>query len=401
MRQLGALVLASLLGATAARADVLGDWTDIAVGMMARQPAAGQSRTLAMVHVAMFETLNAVDARYTPYKVKAVPSVGTSGEAAAAVAAHDVLAALFPEQAASLDASLDISLVRVTDAGVRASSQALGQRVAAAILAARASDGSDAANTWRPLTPPGVYIPTTLPIGSSWGKVKPWVMEKADQFRPPPPPALGNAEWARDYNEVKAVGAKESSTRTAAQTETALFWSGSDPAMHTAAVRAVMDVPGRALVQNARLLALASMAQADAFIAVFDAKYAYNFWRPLTAIRSADPGRNDATSADFGWEPLVETPLHPEYPCAHCIAAAAVAAVLEREFGAKVRSFRLTSPFAGKATHSYNRLSDYIDEVSNARVWGGLHYRNSTGVGVAMGRKVGDLVSQSVLRPLK
>ncbi len=403
MRQVGALVLALVLGGTTARADVLGDWTDIAVGMAtsAKQPAHVQARTLAMVHVAMFDTLNAVDARYTPYKVKPVPSVGTSAEAAAAVAAHDVLVAVFPTEAARLDAALDISLVRVTDAGVRASSLALGQRVAAAILALRASDGSDAAESWRPLTPAGLYIPTTLPIGSNWGKVTPWVLEKADQFRPAAPLALSSSEWARDYNEAKAVGGRNSSTRTAAQTEAARFWAGPTPALNTAAVRAEMDVGGRSLVQNARLLALASLAQADAFIAVFDAKYAYNFWRPLTAIRDGDLDQNDATAPDATWEPLVETPLNPEYPCAHCIAASAVAAVLEREFGAKLRSFRLSSPGVPKATHSWSRLSDFVGEVSNAPVWGGVHFRNSTVVGVAMGRKIGDYTWEKVLRPLK
>ncbi len=403
MRHLAPIVLAALLGAGPARADVLGDWTDIALTAAAagKQPAYAQTRTLAMVHVAMFEALNAVDARYAPYKVKAVPSLGTSGEAAAAIAAHDVLLALFPGQAASLDAALDISLVRVTDAGVRASSTALGQRVAAAILALRASDGSDAPNTWRPVTAPGVYIPTTLPVGSSWAKVTPWVLEKADQFRPPPPPALTSAEWARDYNEVKSLGAKESAVRTAPQTEAALFWAVPSPPLYTAAVRAVMDVGGRSLVQNARLLALTSMVQADAFIAVFEAKYAYNFWRPLTAIRDGDLDQNDATAPDRSWEPLVDTPLHPEYPSAHCIGAGAVAAVLEKEFGPQLRAFRLSSPGAPKATHGFARLSDFVEEVSNARVWEGIHYRTSTTVGVAMGRSIGIYAWDKVLRPLK
>ncbi len=403
MRHLTAVVLASLLGAGLAAADVLGDWTDIAFATAAKaqQPAYVQSRTLAMVHVAMFETLNAVDARYTPYKVKAVPSLGTSAEAAAAVAAHDVLVALFPAKATPLDASLDISLVRVTDPGVRASSLALGQRVAAALLALRASDGSDAPNTWRPVTAPGVYIPTTLPIGSSWGKVTPWVLEKPDQLHPGPPPPLDGAAWAKDYNEVKTLGAKASPTRSAAQTETALFWAVASPPLFTQAVRSAMDVPGRSLVQNARLLALTSMVQADAFISVFEAKYAYNFWRPLTAIRDGDLDQNEATAPDRGWEPLVETPLHPEYPSAHCIGAGAVAAVLEKEFGAQLRTFQLRSPGAPKVVHSFSRLADFLEEVSNARVWEGIHYRNSTVVGVAMGRKLGAYAWDKVLRPLK
>jgi hypothetical protein len=402
MRHLGAVVVALVFAAGPARADVLGDWTDILLTTAAKQPFFDQSRTMAMVHVAMFESINAVDARYAPYKVKAIPSVGTSADAAAAVAAHDVLVSLFPEQTASLDAALDISLVRVTDAGQRASSLALGQRVAAAILALRADDGSEAPNTWRPMTAPGTYIPTSLPGGSSWGKVMPWLLEKGDQFHPTPPPALTGDAWAKDYNEVKSLGGKASTTRTPVQTETALFWSVGPPALLSGATRALMDVPGRALVQNARILALTSMAQADAFIAVFEAKYAYNFWRPITAIRGGDLDPNDATAPDFAWQPLVDTPMNPDYPSAHAISTAAVVAVLEKEFGAaKVRTFRVSSPAVPKAVHSWTRLQDFLDEARNASVWGGLHYRNSTAVGAEMGRKIGDYAWNKALRPLK
>jgi hypothetical protein len=399
-----ALVLVAVLGANSAGADVLGDWTDIALSAAtaAKQPPHLQSRTLAMVHVAMFDTIDAVDARYAPYKVRAIPSVGTSAEAAAAVAAHDVLVALFPAQAASLDASQDISLVRVTNPDVRASSLALGQRVAAAILAFRASDGWDTANTWRPMTSPGVYVPTTLPTGSSWGKVTPWVLDKADQFHPAPPLALESVAWARDWNEVKSLGRKESLTRTAAQTETALFWSVPTPALLNSLTRALMDVPGRSLVQNARLLALTSMVQADAFIAVFEAKYAYTFWRPITAVRAGEPAKGEATTAELAWEPLVETPLNPDYPSAHCAGAAAVAAVLQKEFGAaRIRAFRLSSPAVPKAVHTWTRLEDMLDELVNAQVWAGIHFRNSSLTGAAMGRKLGEVASEKVLRPLK
>ena len=393
------VVLVALFGTSP---DVLRDWTTAALEAAAKQPPYVQSRTMAMVHVAMFDAINSVDARYTPYKVKAVATLGTSAEAAAAVAAHDVLISLFPDQAAGIDAKLDISLVRLTDPGVRASSLALGQRIAAAILALRAGDGWDMPNTWRPMTSPGVYIPTALPVGSSWGKVTPWILEKGDQLRPAPPLPLNSSEWARDYNEVKSLGAKASTVRTPAQTTTALFWSVTGPTLFVDATEALMEVSGHSLVQNARLLALISLVQADAYIAVFEAKYAYNLWRPITAIRDGDLDDNDATAADFSWLPLLETPMHPEYPCAHCISAGAVGVVLEREFGTgRVKGFRVSSPGAPNVVHSWERISDFVDEVSNARVWAGLHYRNSTVVGTAMGRKIGDLAWNRLLHPLK
>jgi len=400
---LRALVLVALLAAGSARADVLSDWTDIALTAVttAKQPPHLQSRTMAMVHVAMFDTIDAVDARYAPYKVKAVPSVGTSADGAAAVAAHDILVALFPAQTASLDASQDISLVRVTNPDVRASSVALGQRVAAAILALRASDGWDAPNTWRPATSPGLYLPTTQPTGSSWGKVTPWLLEKGDQFHPSPPLSVGSAAWTRDLNEVKSLGGQDSINRTTAQTETALFWNVPTPALLNSLTRNLMDVPGRSLVQNARLLALTSMVQADAFIAVFEAKYAYTFWRPITAIHAGEPPKGEVTAADLAWEPLVETPLNPDYPSAHCTGAAAVAAVLEKEFGAAgIRSVRLSSP-AVKASHSWARLQDMLEELVNAQVWAGIHFRNSAQTGLALGRKLGEGAADKVLRPLK
>jgi hypothetical protein len=393
------VVVVALLGASP---DVLRDWTAAALEAAAKQPPYVPSRTLAMVHTAMFDTVNAVDARYTPYKVKAVASPGTPAEAAAAAAAHDVLLSLFPDRAPSLDAKLDISLAGVTDAGAKATGLALGQRVAAGILALRASDGWDSPNTWRPMTAPGVYIPTTLPVGSSWGRVIPWFLDRSDQFHPAPPPALTSAEWARDYNEVKALGSKTSSTRTASQTETANFWTVTGPTLFVGATFALMDVPGRSLVQNARLLALSSLVQADTYLSVFEAKYSYNRWRPITAIRNGDLDGNDATALDLGWVPLLDTPMHPEYPCAHCINAGGVGVVLEREFGAgRVRKFRLSSPAVPNAVHSWERIADFVDEVSNSRIWGGVHYRSATVVGTAMGRKIGELAWDKLLRPLK
>jgi hypothetical protein len=222
--------------------------------------------------------------------------------------------------------------------------------------------------------------------------VKPWFMKDFAQFRPGPPPSLASAEWARDYNEIKSVGARQSTTRTAEQTEVARFWTVVGVPSWNPIVRSLASSKPLDLVDNARLFALVNMAASDAFVAVFDGKYAYNFWRPVTAIRNGDLNGNDATTLDAEWLPLVDTPLHPEYPCAHCITAGAIAEVLEAQFGkGEVPTITMTSPTAPGVTHRWTRIADYVQEVDNARIWGGIHYRNSTQVGEAMGRKIGAL----------
>src|SRR5712692_5107992 len=269
-----------------------------------------------------------------------------------------------------------------------------------ATLSLRANDGSSAPNTVRPLTTPGKYVPTPLPVGSTWGSVKPWTMAKGDQFRPPPPPALRSKQWAADCMEVAAVGGKTSTTRTPQQAEAARFWAVTGPVAYMPMVHDLVSRPGRTLTQNARLYALVSLAIADSYIAVFDAKYKYSFWRPITAIRNADQDDNPATVRDAAWEPLIDTPMHPEYPCAHCINSGAAQGVLEAEFGAgNIGAFRTTSPTAPGVTHTWENLADFQAEVSNARIWGGIHYRTSAVVGTEMGRRIAKQALASVLQP--
>jgi len=329
----------------------------------------------------------------------AATDAASSREADAATAAHDVLVAVVPDQKGAADPALDRSLAEVSDEKARTNGIALGRRVAAAVIALRASDGADAPSLYRPVTAPGVYVPTSLPVGFTWAKVKPWAMQSAAQFRPAAPPALSGAEWARDYEEIKQLGGKASTIRTAAQTEVARFWEVTGALAYKEVIRSATEVPGRSLIQNARLLAQTSMAWADSYIAVFDAKYTYNRWRPVTAIRNGDIDGNQATTADPGWLPLIDTPMHPEYPCAHCINAAAIAAVLERELGGHSPALRSTSTTLPGVTHSWARAGDLVDEVSNARVWGGVHYRSSTVAGAAMGRQIGQLVASQTLPP--
>jgi len=299
---------------------------------------------------------------------------------------------LFPDQKAALDTSYADSLAHIPDGSGKAGGIAVGESVALKILALRAADGADAANSYRPKTTPGEYVVTTLPVASQWGNVTPWIMERGTQFRPAPPPQLTSAEWARDYNEIKDVGGKKSTQRTREQTDVARFWTITGPQSWDVIVRQWAAAPERTLGQNARLFALVEMAAADAYIAVFDAKYTFNFWRPITAIRNGDIDGNDATVREPDWEPLVDTPLHPEYPCAHCITSAAAATVLQSEFGkGLIPVVTMTSPTAPGVERKWTSIQDWADEVSEARICGGLHYRNSTVVGKSMGRQIGEL----------
>jgi len=397
------LTLMLLLVPAFAAADAVTEWNEIALAAVsqAKQLPFVGTRSMAMVHSAIFDAVNSVEGHYLPYKFKEPAAPGTSSEAACDAAAHTVLLKLFPDQSATLDTAYSASLARIPDGSGKAAGVALGEKVAAEILALRASDGFDAPNTYRPVTSPGAYIATTLPIGSQWGNVKPWMMERGSQFRPGPPPALTSPEWARDYNEIKDLGAKNSTVRSAEQTDIARFWILAGPASWEPIVRHLAATPGRSLIQNARLFALVEIAAADAYIAVFDGKYTFQFWRPITAIRNGDIDGNDATTRVPDWEPVIDTPLHPEYPCAHCINSAAVATVLVSEFGnGALPVFTMTSPTAPGVTRKWTTIKDWADEVSAARVYGGIHYRNSTLVGQSMGKQIGDLAVQNYLKPI-
>jgi len=200
---------------------------------------------------------------------------------------------------------------------------------------------------------------------------------------------------------VKGMGAKTGSARTAEQTEIARFWELTGPATYNPLVRQLSVPKGFDVLDNARVFALVGMVTADALIAIFDAKYAYNFWRPVTAIRNADMDGNDATDRDASWEPFISTPMHPEYPCAHCISQSAAATVLEAFFGNSIPLVKLTSTTAPGVTRTFTRLSDYVTEVINARIYDGVHYRTSGEVGAAMGRKIGEYTVQNYFKPLR
>ena len=395
--------LALLVGLShTARADMVSDWGTkaIAIGTEKQLPNAPLTRGLAMMHVAMFEAVNAVERRYAPFKLDLSADRTASKEAAAATAAHEILIQLHPDQKSALDQAVAASLAAVTDGDGKSKGIELGKKAAAGIAALRVDDGVTAQESYRPSTKPGVYVPTAIPIEVTSGGLKPWVMEKGSQFRPGPPPALDSAVWTRDYNEIRELGGAKSTKRTAEQTDMGRFWFLTGPRSFSPLVRLVADYKKMDLVDSARLYALVAMASNDAFIAVFDAKYAYNFWRPITAIRNADQTGNPATPREASWTPLGMTPPHPEYPCAHCIVASAVSEVLQRVGGADVGELTLTSAIPPGATRKWKRLEDYSKEVSEARIYAGFHYRFSTEVANTMGKKIGELAATSQMRPV-
>jgi PAP2 superfamily len=262
----------------------------------------------------------------------------------------------------------------------------------------RANDASMARETYRPHTTAGVYVPTVVPVFTTVGAAMPWVMTSTSQFRPAPPPALDSETWTRDLNEIREIGGLHSNRRTAEQTTIGRFWFLTGARTYNPIVRHVATTKKMNVTDCARLYALVSMAGHDAVISVFDAKYAYNLWRPVTAIRNADLTHNQATPRDASWLPLGETPMHPEYPCAHCITSSAIAAVLQAVAGDDVGEFSLTSPTAPGVTRKWTRLQDYSNEVANARIYAGFHYRFSTDVGKDMGKKIGELTVATQLR---
>jgi len=395
-----AMILTGLAGPVSA--DVITDWNENAVAFVTtRKMLPPQAeRVMASVHVAMFDAVNSIERRYVPYRLQLPAAKETSKEAAAAAAAAGVLAALHPNAADEMKAALTAYLAgkplgTAMDDGIK-----LGQAVAAKIAAERANDGSSAPDAYRPKAKPGIYVPTPITASSMWPNVTPFSMTGPAQFRPQPPISLQGKEWAADYDEIKNLGGKDSTKRTARQTEDARFWLMTGPASYYPIVRQLIGAKKMDLVDSARFMALASMAVADSFIAVFDAKYHYDFWRPITAIRNGDNDDNAATELDATWQPIDNTPMHPEYPCAHCISSAAVAAALEAMLGsADIPEVTLTSTTAPGVTHRWTNLWAYADEVALARIWAGFHYRFSTRVGQDMGRKIGRFVVENLMKP--
>jgi len=404
----GLLVLvAALAGAptTTASANVITDWDE--VGVKTIQPIGVPPpinpglffRTMAMIHLAMLNAVNAIEPRYQPYKFQSKAEPNALPEAAAASAVANVLADVVGN--ADVRAKLTSYLATIPDSEAKDRGVRLGEEVASKMLELRADDGSKTPNAYRPVTQPGVYVPTNVTIGWEGLTMTPFAMTSPSQFRPGPPVDLKSKQWAGDYNEIKELGEKNSTKRTARQTEDARFWLTTGPLSTHSLERQIVIGKNMSVLDSARFMAMVSVAEADAIQSVYEAKYHYQFWRPITAIRNGDIDGNPETERIPTWEPIDVTPLHPEYPCAHCIVSTAVATVIEAMIGTSdIPEVAITMPSAPGITHRVTNLNAYTDEVANARVYAGFHYRSSTVVGRSMGREIGSYTVKTILQRL-
>ena len=398
----GIIAAALLIGP--ARADVIVDW-NVTANEVLRTENVGNNpslRTLAMVHVAMSDAINSVQPRFTRV-VATVPVVpGASPEAAASAAARQILNQLYPKQKEKIDAAYAASLKNIPEGPAKTEGIALAEQVAAAVQADRADDGTSAPDTYRPFTSPGVYVPTTPPVFEQYARAKPWVIKTADQFRPGPPPPLSSTVWADDYNEIKVLGGTKSTARTPDQTEAVHFWRNANfgPSWQAAA-RQISSQKELGLAECARLFALLNMGLANNYIVNWDAKYTYNFWRPVTAIRNGDIDGNDATERDPGWTSSNPTPMHPEYPSQATINATLASAILQSVFGPGAIAFTATDIADPKRTREFKSIGEMVDEQKNVRVWGGVHFRSAIRAGEDMGRKVAAFMIENALTPVR
>ena len=422
-----------LLGAwSPAAANDVAEWNTTALSVLI---AGGQNpvmltRGLTMVSVAMHDALNGVTRRYEGYAFEGSAEPNASAEAAVATAARDALVLAVPgfgsaaQQAAAIamaDTAYTGALAKIPEGPAKTSGVAVGRAAAAAIVSLRKDDGAlkeapyapgSAPGQWRPHPNP---VPADPPIPSpalalgyaasmlpGWGNMTPFTLLSGAQFRPAGPPALTSEAYARDFNEVKRLGGKQSTARSPEQSQIARYWYEGSPQGWNRVARVVAAAKNLDRWELARLLALVNMGMADGFIAGWNTRYHYNLWRPVTAIRLADTDANPATEADPGWETFLNTPPIPDYPSTHSVLGAAAAAVLAELFGTDQVAFTMTSgaPFAG-ITRSFTSFSQAAQENADSRVYAGIHFRTACRDGVALGQKIGRRAARMYLLPVR
>jgi hypothetical protein len=408
----GALVAAAAIGALPAaaqaadRASVV-HWNEITQREIvppapaAPVPAPSSFSAMAFVQIAVYNAAVAIEGGYEPYGRPLRPRPGASVDAAVATAAHDVLVHYFPARVAALDADLASSLGSIPDGRAKQRGTDVGREAAAALIAQRQGDGwmADIGFTM-PAPGPGVW---ELPAGQAplvpWlSKLRPFALRSDDQFRPGPPPALTSRRYARDFDELKAMGGTVSA-RTPEQTLVARFYTTHPALQYATAYRDIAAQHGLDALETARLMAMGSTAGADALIACFDAKYSYLAWRPAYAIPRGDTDGNPRTVADPSWTPLLPTPTHPEYPSAHGCVTFSQTEVFERFLGTRRIDLDLTSTVPEIPVRHFATGEDLERDVANGRIWGGLHFRFSTDVGGALGTEVADWTLAHEFRP--
>lgn len=381
------------------------DWNLIAQNAIVIGRPVGSSLVLeGIVQAAIYDSVVAIEGHYEPFVASPMVSRPASPAAAVAAAARGVLVARVPAQTASVEAQYAAYLAAIPDGPEKSNGIAVGDQVAHAILAWRADDHFDENVQYVQPTPgPGVFEPVlpATPVDVKLARVAPLTLRSNSQFRPDGPNPLSSAEYAEDFNEVKAYGRADSAIRSPAQTDVALFWSDNTAVQWPRALRTLAIQKGLGVSGSARMLTLAQVAVADALLACFDAKYHYLFWRPIHAIQRADTDGNSHTNADPTWSPLLFV-NHPEYPGAHGCGTTAVARTMAAFFGTDKVAFSVESTVATVAekTRSYASFTDAAKEVYDARTWGGLHFRNSTMEGAKIGRKVARYVAANFFRPV-
>jgi hypothetical protein len=398
---IGAINLASSIG-TPTNGDVVTDWNTAALDAIraGRTPPPIASRSLAIVHVSIYDAVNGIARTHEPYLVQSSASASASREAAASAAAHKALVNLFPAAASSFDALHAAILAGIPNGPQKTAGIIWGEFVANQILAARANDGSDAVVPPPGGSGPGVWVPTPPAFAPyllpQWGFVVPFAMSSSSQFRPPGPPSLDSEQYAADYNEVKELGAAVGSTRTEEQTQIALFWADgagteTPPGHWNSIAQIIASGQGNTLEENARLFALLNIAMADAAICAWDAKYTFHFWRPVTAINFAEP--------ELNWASFLVTPPFPDYVSGHSTFSGAAATVLPLFYGTEDLPFTTGSDFLPGVSRSFPTCLDAAEEAAVSRLYGGIHFRSANEDGLQAGISIGEWTDSHYLQP--
>jgi hypothetical protein len=415
------LTLVALFACSAitARADVVLDWNQIAVSTLVTQGQSpfAQARFMAITQLAVFEAVNAITGDYEPYLGTVVAPVGASADAAAVAAAYQVLKNYFPLAATSLDAAYAASLAAIPDGSAKSGGIATGQAAAAQMIALRLNDGSSPPQFYAPAsTDPGVWqltpsCPAAGGVAFQWQNMTPFGVPSAPgsqawiaQFAPGPPPALASTRYAKDYNELKRVGSVTSdlTERPQDRADAARFYATSSPGfVFNLAARQVAAAEGSSLSKNARVLALLNMASNDSLVASFWTKYHYKLWRPETAIFEGNLDGNARTDADTTYVPYILTPCFPSYPSNHGSASNSAAEILRRAFGEGGHAITMANPAVPGVTFHYTRFNEITDDISDARIYGGIHFRFDQEAGADLGRDIGTYVYMHNLRRAK